>query len=153
LKQKFVLSLKLGHQVDSLFPKTFVAEITSKSKIVNRKGDFESGWVTTSLKSFGQYTLMVDTLAPKIQQINFIENNPVSNQLLFKITDDLSGLEHYNVWIDDKWVLSNYSYRNNRLVVPFDKYSSVKSGLHECIVEARDERNNISELNFKFTKK
>ena len=72
LKQKFVLSLKLGHQVDSLYSKTFVAEITSKSKIVNRKGDFESGWVTTSLKSFGQYTLMVDTLAPKIQQINLI---------------------------------------------------------------------------------
>lgn len=153
LKQKFVLSLKLGHQVDSLYSKTFVAEITSKSKIVNRKGDFESGWVTTSLKSFGQYTLMVDTLAPKIQQINFIENNPVSNQLVFKLTDDLSGLQQYNVWIDDQWVLSNYSYRNNRLVVPFDKYSSVRSGLHECRVEAKDERNNISELNFKFTKK
>ncbi len=153
LKQKFILSLKLAHQVDSLYSKTFIAEITSKDKVLNRKGEYNNGWISSGLKSFGDYVLMVDTTSPKIQQINFAETTSVSSQLVFKLTDDLSGLKEYNVWIDDDWVLSNYSFRNNRLIVPFNEYLDIKPGLHQCRVEAKDERNNISEMKFKFTKK
>jgi hypothetical protein len=153
LKHKFILSLKLSHRVDSLNTKTFIAEITSKNKIINRKGEYNDGWLTSTFKSFGDYVLMVDTTSPKIQQLNFSENTAVSGQLEFKLTDDLSGLKQYDVWIDDDWVLSNYSFRNTRLIVPFNKYNKIESGLHQCRVEAKDERDNISELKFKFTKK
>ena len=153
LKQKFVLSLKLNNQVDSLGSKTFIAEISSKGKVINRNGDYNNGWITSNLKSFGDYQLMVDTVSPKIKQLNFSETVSVGNQLEFKLTDNLSGLKQYDVWIDDKWILSNYSFKNARLIVPFNKYNRVESGLHQCRVEAKDERNNFSELKFKFTKK
>lgn len=153
LKQKFVLSIKLNNQIDSLSAKTIIAEISSKGKLINRKGEYNNGWITSTFKSFGDFQLMVDTVPPKIKQINFSETVSVGNQLEFKLTDNLSGLKQYDVWIDDKWILSNYSFKNARLIVSFNKYNRVESGLHQCRVEAKDERNNFSELNFKFTKK
>ena len=153
LREKFILSMKLGTQMDSLFDKAFIAEINSKNRVINRKGEYKDGWVSSQIKSFGNYQLMVDTKPPIIQQLYFSKEEAVTKKLTFKITDNLSGLQHYNVWIDDVWVLSNYSFRNNRLIVPFDKYCPINNGTHSCRVEAIDERNNISELKFEFTKK
>jgi hypothetical protein len=59
-------------------------------------------------------------------------------------------VDKYNVFIDNKWVLSNYSSKNNRLKVSLDKYANVLSGFHSCRVEVSDERKNKTVLEFDF---
>ena len=103
----------------------------------------------------GTYKLILDTISPKISKIGNNDLKSFNQYLEFKITDSQSGLEDYNVFIDNRWVLSNYSPRTNKLRVPLDKYSQIKSGNHKCRVEAIDERSNKSylDLEFKFTDK
>ena len=87
-----------------------------------------------------------------LRNIN-VGNNAIKypNQSLeFKVTDFQSGVEDYNVFIDNRWVLSNYSHKSYKLMVPLDQYSNVNFGNHRCRVEVIDERNNISSYEFEF---
>ena len=92
----------------------------------------------------------MDSSPPIIKHaINNMQKNN-NQELIFTITDSKSGVEVYNVFIDDNWILSNYSYKNNKLKVPLDKYSNISLGKHRCRVEALDELKNKSFLEFEF---
>ena len=73
-----------------------------------------------------------------------------NEELIFTIIDSKSGVDLYNVFIDDNWVLSKYSYKNNKLKVQLVKYSNILPGKHRCRVEALDELKNKSFLEFEF---
>ena len=88
----------------------------------------------------GTYTLI----------LSFIARSSVAIKSVFKILELQSGVDDYNVFIDNKWVLSNFSPKNNRLKVTLDKYSNVVSGNHSCRVEISDERKNKNILEFDF---
>ena len=66
----------------------------------------------------------------------------INQELVFKIIELKSGVDQYNVFIDNKWVLSNFSPKSNRLKVSLDKYTNVFPGDHSCRVEVSDERKN-----------
>ena len=150
LKRKFIMSIKLAKNEQVHSDKLFVGELTKKGNIVNKKADISKGWVSAELNKFGRYKIYIDTIPPKINHVGNNLQKTKNQELVFKIIELKSGIEKYNVFIDNKWVLSNFSYKTNRLEVNLDKYSNISSGNRTCRVEVSDERNNKSMLEFDF---
>lgn len=150
VKNKFILALKLSNKNQLFADKIFLAYITKNGNISNKNGELNEDWISSKINKFGTYKLILDSIPPKISKVGNNATKYPNQSLEFKVTDFQSGVEDYNVFIDDRWVLSNYSHKSYKLIVPLDQYSNVKFGNHRCRVEVIDERNNISSYEFEF---
>lgn len=67
-------------------------------------GKVEQGWVKTSIKAFGDFAVMVDTLPPVITP-KVLNKGVELKKFQFAIGDSQSGIASYRGTIDGKWVL------------------------------------------------
>ena len=89
-------------------------------------GAYENGWFKTESKYFGNLTLMYDTLAPKISCTT--PTKKLGTQLgltsiSFRVTDILSGIGDYNLFINNVWTIAEYDAKNNVITCYFDERS------------------------------
>lgn len=101
--------------------KMFIASIDGKKLSYNptkRKGNMFTGYT----KNLGQFTLAKDTTAPKITPVNFKEGKWISTQktIQFTISDNLSGINTYNGYLNGKWILFEFDYKTKKLTHYFD---------------------------------
>jgi len=98
---------------DALKPKAIIVDIEKRSQ----GGNFDNGWVRTKTRSFGSFYVTVDTVPPTIQPQNISEGKDMGaiNRVNFKIFDDLSGIQSFNGYIDDQWVLMEYDSKSRSL--------------------------------------
>ena len=76
---------------------------------------------------------------------DFLQNNNV----MVGISDNLSGIEKYNVYIDGEWKIFEYDYKNARLISPVKKLG-IKSGAHTLVAKIEDACGNLTEWEWKF---
>lgn len=117
----FTVSLELQELPSKDLDKTFLATRVGKRVLYN-KTTLKDKTFSTSTRNLGIYYLEKDTIAPKIASVNFTEGKWKSNQktLQFKISDNLSGIKSYKGYINDKWVLFEYDYKDSTLVHEFE---------------------------------
>ncbi|MCC5920675.1 MAG: M23 family metallopeptidase [Cyclobacteriaceae bacterium] len=73
-------------------------------------GEWQGNHFRLSTRSFGRFVLLPDTVPPTIVPLTVSENS-----LRFRIDDDLSGINTYNLYIDGEWVLMNYDYKTRMI--------------------------------------
>ncbi len=66
-------------------------------------GKWNGNQISFTTRSFGNYTLKADSIPPKIKPV--IINK---DELVFKITDDLSGINSIAIHVNNQWILMNY---------------------------------------------
>ncbi len=71
-------------------------------------GKWNGNQISFKSRSFGNYTLKADTIPPVIKPV--IINR---DQLVFKIIDNLSGINSINMYVNNQWVLMNYDPKRN----------------------------------------
>lgn len=78
--------------------------------------------LTASVKYLGTYTLKKDTTPPKIYPINFKKGQWLTNfrYLKLHVSDSESELSGFKATIDDKWILTEYEYKDNTLTFDFE---------------------------------
>ncbi|WP_276496775.1 M23 family metallopeptidase [Pontibacter litorisediminis] len=69
-------------------------------------GKWEGNTVTFYTKNMGKFKVLEDTKAPYIKLVSKSRNG-----ISFKISDDLSGLNSFNAWVDGKWLLMKYEHK------------------------------------------
>lgn len=111
-------------------------------------GTYRNGWIDGSIRELGQYTLGQDTIPPTIIPL---EQTTWKNkqQVVFRLTDNLSGVKTYHGEIDGEFVLFEM---NNRSVITyhFDKERLIH-GPHTLRLVVTDACGNIAEYNHPFT--
>ena len=113
--------------------KLFIAYFDGNGKVSSLGGKLcDDGFVETTTRSLGQYALKIDSIAPVIKVLNFKENDTItsSNTLKIKITDDMTGIDSYNIYADDAWLLGKYDAKYDLLYYEVD--SHLKNG-KSCI--------------------
>jgi hypothetical protein len=70
----------------------------------------DSSQIALNTKVFGTYRLYTDTKAPEARLLS-----RAGGQLLFRVGDDLSGLNSYKLLIGGRFRLLRYEYKNNTL--------------------------------------
>ncbi len=98
---------------------------------------FKEGKWQANTRNFGTFKVELDTTPPQIQ---FLKQNKYA--ILFKVTDDLSGLKKYNAFIDKQWVLLEYDPKKERLIYYFDEYLKSKNSSKTFKIKVSDEAGN-----------
>jgi len=115
-------------------------------------GKFEDGWVTVNTRNFGRFYVAVDTVAPTITPRNLSNGKNVSAQtkIDFTIRDNFSGIQSFNGYIDNQWVLMEYDPKNRHLWHTFD--ASLSKGQHTFKLVVTDWKDNEQVYEAKFVK-
>ncbi len=142
----YILKLKLSGVKPAHQNKLVIAELSKNmNRLSSKGGTMKDGWVTSKVRSFGNYAIAIDTVKPKITPLN-LENKKykIAREIRFKISDNLSGIDTYNVKIDGNWFHAFYNPKTNLLRVPFNQYNKIDSGKHKLVTTITDERKNTA---------
>ncbi len=106
-------------------------------------GKFEDGWVETSLKAFGTYAIVIDTIAPYVVPVS-IKNNALTEtgRLRFRISDNFSGVREVRGTLDGKWALFETDIKTSIYTHVFDPERFEFKKKHEFRLEVTDNQGN-----------
>lgn len=83
-------------------------------------GVVENGWIKAETKTLGVFSFAYDTVAPTI---TFPSSKKkvvtIKTAVTFKITDNLSGIADYNVYVNDVWQIAEYDAKSNTVICNF----------------------------------
>ena len=119
--------------------KLFIAYFDGNGKVSSLGGKMSGdGYMETSTRSLGRYALMIDSISPTVKILNFNENDTITSSkiLKVKITDDMTGINSYNLYANDAWILGKYDAKNNLLYYEMDSY--MKKGKNCVKVVVKD---------------
>ena len=79
-------------------------------------GQFEDGWLRAESKSFGTFNYNYDTIVPTITIPPSKKKASTSSAnktfIHFKISDKLSGIADYNIYVNDVWQIAEYDAKS-----------------------------------------
>lgn len=145
------LSMRADSLPTSLRTKALILRWESNGKHAAMGGTWENGWVRTTVKGFGNYCIVVDTIAPKITPIGLKASMKGRSGFALRVADNLSGVEKWNATLDGKWILMDYDPKSKSLSHAFDKHTNAP-GSHDFRIDVQDERGNLSSYSFTFTR-
>ncbi len=133
--------------------KLCMAGISSSDKTYSLGGKLTNNRLSTSTRSFGKFTIAVDTIAPVIKLRKAPANNNYSgrNSIEVIISDSFSGINDYECLIDDQWALFEFDAKNARLTGTFKHIPFLKKGTHELKVNVTDNKGNVSTKSYRFS--
>ncbi|MBN1649908.1 MAG: M23 family metallopeptidase, partial [Bacteroidales bacterium] len=114
LQSSIQLSIESDSFPESIRSKLLLADI-DQGRLATSKLSWDKNKATASIRSFGNYTLVADTVPPLIKWIQppKTKDGQQINKLSFSIKDELSGIESYSAFLNGKWVLFEYDAKNN----------------------------------------
>jgi len=142
----YILSIKLNQQPlvfnSQLFDKALIVLVNEKGGIIHAEGGtYENGSVTASVRTFGNFAVVLDTVAPTIKLLT--KNIQNSNTIKFKISDNLSGIKSYRATVDGKWLLMELDGKTGVLTYYFDEH--IGKGKHLFRLVVVDNKDNARE--------
>jgi len=143
LHKKGVISISAKTVPDTLKNKASIVYISNKGSISWMESKELDGFFTTKFKTFGKFAIMVDTVAPKIVPKYFSSTSKIGKKISFKISDNLSGIESFNGYIDDKWVLFQYDGKSRTIFYIFDDQVT-RGKKHSLEIVIKDKKNNTA---------
>jgi hypothetical protein len=122
LHDYITISIKPGRISETLRSKAIVVNIDRNGRFYSRGGEWRNNYLTAKSKTFGGYTIMIDTIPPTIKPYNIYANKNMSNNssIIVSIADNLSGVKSYRGEIDGKWILMEYESKKAHLIHKFD---------------------------------
>jgi len=130
-------------------PDSTIGKYADKAVIVNTEGVcensvYQDGYVKAKPRTFGEYYIKVDTVAPVIVPLN-IRNGALlkkARAISLRIGDRLSGVKTFSGQIDNKWVLMEWDYKTHVLSYTFT--NDVAHGKHVFDLTVTDNKDNIA---------
>jgi len=142
------LSIKPDSAVSGeLKPKLTLASIAGNNFLFV-KSKWANGYLSGSVRKFGNYAIIADTLAPLIRPMVNYNNTRVNpgGSISFKISDNCSGIGTYNLSVNGAWVLAEYDAKNDLLTYKVDS-NHFSSGKNVVELVVTDKINNKSTYN------
>lgn len=97
-----------------------------------------------NFKSFGTVEILIDTIAPKIKTAVPIKKLKKiihsAGSISFIVTDNLSGIGKYNLYVNDKWVVAEYDAKSN--LITYDIPEETPEGVSVFLLVVRDKVEN-----------
>jgi hypothetical protein len=110
--------------------------------------DYKQGWATAEVRTFGNYYVAFDTVAPVIKPLQKTAVLTKAKNIRFTVTDNLTSVQNFRAELDGKWL--RFVRAGNTYTYNFD--SHCPAGKHTLKVTATDENNNKRTFNYNFTR-
>ncbi|MBK7406717.1 MAG: M23 family metallopeptidase [Saprospirales bacterium] len=140
--QFYVLSLKSDRTLkESDRIKAFIAYINPKGSILNCGGVWRGDVLTTPVRQFGPYAIMVDKTPPSVSPSYFKYDMRGKRAMSFRISDNFSTAPnmdklYFSATVDGQWILMEYDRKSGRITHQFD--GRISSGKHQLRLEVTD---------------
>lgn len=126
---------------DPLASKLALISLNKKYEKKLYRGTLDSLFFKAELHQFGDYVMYYDTIAPEIIPLQNKPSFSYDEHLSFKITDNIKPVRSadyisYQVYIDNKWYLSEYDHKKTQINVKIDKF--LTSGPHQLMIKVED---------------
>lgn len=128
------VKLKLRQQYPDK-QRTHVYNVLGPGRYGWEGGSWEGDRMSFRTRSLGDFVLLTDSIPPHVQPVR-VNNSSLS----FKISDNLSGISNYNVYVNGEWVLMNYDYK--RQVIWSEKLDNRKPFKGPIEVRVKDQAGN-----------
>lgn len=153
LQLPYTLSIQTEETDPDLQNKLLLVTFDEDHQLTGAGGTYNQGSVTASLRNFGSYAIAADTVSPEILPLNLPAGNDYSRArvMQFTIRDDLSGIEKYEGYIDNRWALFEYDPKNELLTYRFDAKHIAQGAAHELELYVTDEQGNVNLYHTTFT--
>ena len=155
IQHYFIMKIKTQNVAKNMEDKAVIVSVSDdKRRVYSKGGEFKEGWVETKVRAFGDYAVRIDSVSPTLTAVNISEGKILSSakNIQFKISDNLSGIESYDAFVDGKWVLGKYVPKRGTYTIPFDTYNNISKGKHLLKVLVIDERGNETSKEYSFTR-
>jgi hypothetical protein len=134
--------------------KVFIARCEADGSIINCGGNWIGNNLTTGVRQMSTYTIMADTIAPKISVLHFGPKMTGWSRMAFKISDNFRIKDRgrdlvYNAWVDGEWILMSLDGKSGILTHQFD--GRIPPGEHQLVIKLVDDRGNEAVLEKTFT--
>jgi hypothetical protein len=137
--------------------KAIAFEQRNKVAMVYNDGKEESGkaaaadgvWYKTSVRNFGEYRLVLDTIPPEIKAS--IKNNAIlskASRINFVAKDQITSVKKFRGELDGKWIC--FEQHGDDFFYTFDEHCS--KGKHKLVFTATDENSNTQTIQLQFTR-
>ncbi|MDZ7743973.1 MAG: M23 family metallopeptidase [Bacteroidota bacterium] len=148
-----VISIKADTVPLTMQEKLLVVKLNAEGEMSPAGGFYKDGWMTSSIRDFGNYTVGIDTIPPEIRALNVYDNKNIQGypSIRISIKDDLSGIKDYRASLNGQWILMEYDPKNDLLEYFVD--SKLQKGKNAFSLEVKDERGNRSQINYTFINK
>lgn len=152
LLRPYILSIRSNELPVSLRGKAYVASRAAKGLWVSQGGEFSNGYVTTKVRSFGEFVISVDTVPPEIKPVSFIPQKKymAGNTLGFTIKDSHSGIRKYAGYIDKTWALFEYDMKSDLLSYTIDQTRLTSGKVHDLEIVVTDNKGNSEKFKSSF---
>ena len=119
---------------------------TISGKLSSAGGSYNNGWVTTNIRSFGNYALTADTIPPEIIPISISNSSALTetSKIRFIISDELSGIGSVVGYLDNQWVLFDYDAKEDLILHSFDPERFEMGKKHHLKLYVTDSKGNNS---------
>ncbi|MFI3286843.1 MAG: M23 family metallopeptidase [Rikenellaceae bacterium] len=113
----------------------------TKTKAVSQV-THQNGWLSGKISSLGKYTVVYDTIPPKVTYQGF-----KGNKLTFKVSDNLSGINKYDLRIDGQWVICHWDPKSTTM---FHTVETTDNLEHEFTLTVEDYTGGVTQQSGKF---
>ena len=139
---------------ENLRSKAVIARCSGR-KPDNCGGKWKGEKLTTQIRTFGDYCVMIDQTPPTITPVVFDDDMRRKPAMSFRIGDNFDVTDradelYWRGTIDGAWVLFEYDSKKNRLTHTFDQRTG--AGEHVVRLLVRDDRGNETVWEKKFRK-
>jgi hypothetical protein len=131
---------------DQLRKKCLLVTFDDQGEMVSAGGEYENGFVTSSIRQFGDYKVALDTVPPEVKPLygSGIKNKP---RLGFRVKDDLSGISSYRGELNGEWVLMEHDAKNDLLYYQVDERLRTGENTFKLVVtDAKDNKTEYETL-------
>jgi hypothetical protein len=114
-------------------------------------GKWNNDMLTAKTRELGTYYVAIDTTAPRIVPVNIVKGKkgiPTLKNIVVRISDNLSGIDTYDAYVDDVWQLMEFDAKSAMLRMALPK--TLSSGEHIFKLVVKDERKNESTFTANF---
>jgi hypothetical protein len=127
--------------------KLLLSSLTKNNQLKAIGGSYDKGWVTLQTSTFGTFAVTADTISPKVRVLHLNKKGEVkdTSQLQVFISDDESGIDSYNAYLNNNWILMEYDAKNDVLTY-FTDEKTVFNQKQELRLVVTDKKGNTTTL-------
>ncbi len=152
VSKRYDLKIKPTNLPVNLWGKAIIIRLDKDNDKDVFTSKYDNGFISCTPNKFGRFYIDVDTLSPKITPLNIYNKADLSGKeyIDFRVTDDLTGIDSYDGYIDGKWALFEYDPKNNLIRYYIDSSRLEKGKEHTLQLNITDGKENKASSSFEF---
>lgn len=141
----YTLNIDSKKYSEEKMKKMFVAKIEGKK--LDYLPTYRKGTIfSAKTRELGTFCLANDEINPKIAILKVIEEKNLTKEstISFRISDDMSGINTFNGYLNGKWILFEYEYKQKRLTYKLSDKVAPEIGKNELKLIVADNVGNTT---------